>query len=108
MTRCSQGPRRPSLGILLTHFVGRAEARKSVPLGRNKHCRRRDHHRNAFGIEARRLTTLRFLSLCVPNVSIIFLWITVPIILTFDLRVNVGVTEAALFGISEALAWQNR
>jgi hypothetical protein len=65
-------------------------------------------HRNAFRIEAQRLPTLPFLCLCVPDIGVIFLWKTVLIILTHYLRANFRATEAALFGLSKVLVWQNR
>ena len=107
MTRCSQGPRRPSLGILLTHFVGRAEARKSVPLGRNKHCRRRGHppqeHPNRSPASADTmvlgsLRTRRERHFPVENCAHH---------LDFPFCANVGVTEAAPFGLNKVLVWQS-
>jgi hypothetical protein len=64
--------------------------------------------RNASRIEAQSLPTLPFLCPCVPDIGIIFLWKTVLIILTLHLRANFRATEAALFGLSKVLVWQNR
>ena len=64
-------------------------------------------HRKNIRIEARRLPTRRFLGLCVPDESVISLWKTVPITLTFHFCANARVTEASPFGLNKVLVWQS-